>query len=48
MSLALFALNLTQGDVSSAVLVAVLVVAVATCMFGIYYMLSALFPTSRS
>ena len=47
-SLALFALNFTQGDASSAVLVAVMVVAVATCMFGIYYMLSGLFPKSRS
>ncbi len=47
LSLALFAINFTQGDVSSAALVAVLVVAVATCMFGVYYMLSGLFPASR-
>jgi hypothetical protein len=47
-SLALFALDFTQGDASSGVLVAALVVGVATMMFGLYYMLSGLFPSSRS
>ena len=47
-SLALFALEFTQGNASSAVLVAALVVGVATMMFGLYYMLSGLFPTSRT
>jgi hypothetical protein len=48
LSLAPFAWSLAQEDVSSAVPIAAAIFCGALCMFGIYYIFSGLFPTSKS
>jgi len=46
-SLVLFALDIAQRDIMVTLLIAVVVILVAVMLFGIYYMFSELFLTTR-